>query len=188
MMTLLTGMSRTEVGTLVLDVLVTEEIDLEGEVTRYPVEDGTTISDHVFQGPEIVRISGMVSEGDTAAFSFSSALGTRIADAIGLMRAMHAERQLVTVSTGKMLYEDMAFSRLSASRSADGEGGNWLTIKAELVKVRKVKLRTADAPAASPASGRTGQTQTPAGRSSPTSTPTEAAPRARTTAFGIFNP
>lgn len=190
MMTFLIGnIGRSELGALKLDLLVSEEIDLEGEVTKYPVEDGTQINDHVFQGSEIVRINGVVAEGSVETFSFSSALGTRIADAIEVLRSMHKERALVTVSTGKMVYEDMAFSSLSATRSCDSEGGNWLNIKAELVKIRKVSLKTADVPAGPGASGRTGQTQTPAGRSSPTSTPTSENPaaRGRTAAFGMFN-
>lgn len=183
------NISKSELGALELDLLTSEEIDLEGEVTRYPVEDGTIISDHIFQGVEIVRISGVVSEGSVTTFAFSSALGTKIADAIEVLKSMHKERALVTVSTGKMVYTDMAFTSLNATRSADGEGGNWLNIRADLMKVNKVTLRTADVPAAAPASGRAGQTQTPAGRSSPTSTPTAENPaaRGRTAAFGIFN-
>lgn len=183
---LIGNVSKLEIGVLKLDLLVTEEIALEGEVSKYPVEDGTQINDHVFQGAEIVRISGVVSEGSVETFSFSSALGTRIADAIEVLRSMHKERALVTVTTGKMVYNDMAFASMNASRSADGEGGNWLSVKAELVKIRKVTLKTASVPSDN---GRTGQTQTPAGRSSPTSTPTAENPaaRGRTTAFGIFN-
>lgn len=190
MMTFLIGnVGRSEIGALKLDLLVTEELELDGEVTKYPVEDGSLINDHVFQGSETVRIGGVVAEGSVETFSFSSALGVKMADAIEVLRAMHKERALVTISTGKMVYTDMAFASMSASRSSDAEGGNWLNIKAELVKIRKVTLRTVDVPASPGASGRTGATQTPAGRSSPTSTPTSANPaaRGRSTAFGIFN-
>jgi hypothetical protein len=41
---------RSKLGGLALDVLASEEINLEGQVTQYPVEDGTVISDHITQG------------------------------------------------------------------------------------------------------------------------------------------
>jgi hypothetical protein len=194
---------RSKLGGLILDVLVSEEIELEAEVTRYPVEDGTIISDHITQGPERLRISGLVSTADVTAFAFvTSAVSllrgedgpgaTKLVDAIDLLRSMHKARALVTVSTGQMLYEDMGFTRLKAVRSNGDKGGNWLEINAELMKVRKVKLKTAEVPekpAQGAAQGRTGTTNTPAGRSSASSTgtgttgTTAAAPRAVSPAF-----
>lgn len=165
---------RSQLGALVLDVLISEEIDLAAEVTRYPVEDGTTISDHITQGVETVRISGMVSTASVAAFSFSAAPGmVKLVDAVEKLRAMHKARAVVTISTGQMVYKDMAFTSLNAVRTAGERGGNWLSIKGELVKVRKVKLKQAEVPAepvAEPAKGRAGQTNKPAGKASPTST------------------
>jgi hypothetical protein len=190
---------RSKLGGLILDVLVSEEIELEAEVTRYPVEDGTIISDHITQGPERLRISGLVSTADVTAFAFvTSAVSllrgedgpgaTKLVDAIDLLRSMHKARALVTVSTGQMLYEEMGFTRLKAVRSNGDKGGNWLQIDAELMKVRKVKLKTAEVPekpAAKPAQGRAGATNTPAGRSSSSSTQAAGAtaPRAVSPAF-----
>ncbi|EHL99385.1 hypothetical protein HMPREF9946_03147 [Acetobacteraceae bacterium AT-5844] len=187
--------AHTQLGMLMLDVLVSEEVDLAAEVTRYPVEDGTVISDHVTQGVETIRISGMVSTASVAAFSFSSGTGSmKLVDAVEKLRAMHKARALVTVSTGQMVYEDFAFTNLNAIRSNGEKGGNWLQVRAELVKVRKVTLKTAEvpeAPARPPARGRAGQTNTPAGRSGSTSTPngsgsTESGPANRTPALSLY--
>lgn len=164
---------QTKLGSLSLDVLVTEEINLEADVTRYPVEDGTVISDHITQGPETLRISGLVSTADVLAFSFASPGMTKLIDAIEALRTMHRDRALIAVSTGQMLYRDMAFTSMRATRSNGERGGNWLEINAELTKVRKVKLRTAEVPEATAqgeAKGRAGKTNTPAGKSSATST------------------
>jgi hypothetical protein len=168
--------SRSQLGMLILDVLVSEEIDLAAEVTRYPVEDGTIISDHITQGVETIRISGMVSTASVAAFSFSAGPGSiKLVDAVEKLRAMHKARALVTISTGQMLYEDFAFTNLNAVRSNGDKGGNWLQVRGELIKVRKSRLKTADVPAEqaarAPARGRAGATNTPAGRTSSTSTP-----------------
>lgn len=177
---------RTKLGLLVLDVLVAEEIRLPSEVTRYPVEDGTVISDHVTQGAETVRIEGTMALADAAAIETSTAMsratgydltspdpGARMVDVVELLRRMHKERQVVSVSTGRMLYEEMAFEDLTAVRSTDRDGGNWLTVRAELTRLNKVTLRKAqvpEKPAQGAAAGRAGQTNKPAGRSSGTST------------------
>ena len=163
---------RTKLGGLVLDVLTSEEIELPSQVSRYPVEDGTTISDHITQGSEIVRISGSVSTADVVAFSFATTDGfstagnaAKLVEAVDTLRAMHKARALVSVSTGQMLYEGMAFESLTATRS-NSESGNWLDISATLVKVTKVTLKRAEVPedtARAPASGRAGATKTPAG-------------------------
>lgn len=168
---------RTRLGGLTLDVLVSEEIDLAAEVTRYPVEDGTVIIDHVTQGVETLRISGLVSTADVMAFAFSSGGQYKLVDAVDQLRSMHKARALITVSTGQLRYTDMAFTSLKAVRSNGDKGGNWLEVSAELVKVRKARLRTAEvpeAPAQGAARGRAGQTNTPAGRSSGTSASTAA--------------
>lgn len=165
---------RTKLGTLALDVLITEEIDLPSRVTRYPVEDGSIISDHIALEPETLRIAGHISTADVAAFGFvlgNSGGATKLVDAIDQLRAMHQARALVTISTGQMLYRDYAFTSLNAVRSADGPGGNWLEVKAELTKVRKVTLKSAEVPAETaqaPAKGRAGKTATPAGKNATT--------------------
>ncbi|HWX46878.1 MAG TPA: hypothetical protein VNZ61_02330 [Roseomonas sp.] len=178
MMTLLTfSDQRTKLGGLMLDVLVTEEINLDSDVTQYPVEDGTLISDHITQGAERIRISGLVSTADMAVFSFGARGRSKLIDAIDTLRAMHKARALVTVSTGVMLYRDMAFTSMRAVRSSGEKGGSWLEINAELTKVRKVTLKTAEvpeAPAQGAAKGRAGKTNTPAGKSSGTSASTAA--------------
>lgn len=167
---------RTQLGALILDCLLTEEIDFESQVTIYPVEDGTEISDHITQGSKRVRISGVMSTADVSGgFGFSSLFGyasdssVKLVDVVEAIERMHTARQLVEISTGQIVYPDMAFTNLSISRSADGGGGNWASIKAELIRIRKVKLKTADVPAAetvaAPADGRAGQTNKPAGKS-----------------------
>ena len=164
---------RAKLGTLTLDVMLTEEVSLPSEVSRYSVEDGSTITDHITMGSETIRISGMVSTADVNAFAFligedgdTEARATKLVDAVDQLRQMHKARALVTISTGQMRYEDFAFTDMNAVRTSD-EGGNWLSIRAELVQVRKVTLKTAEVPednAKEPAKGRSGKTKTAAGK------------------------
>lgn len=171
---------RTKLGALLLDVLTREEIDLPSEVTQYPVEDGTTASDHIFLKPETLRITGLIALQDlTGGFSNLATFGfvevsqneMKFIDVVEALRTMHKERALVEVNTGQIIYQDFAFSSLNAVRSSDGEGGNWLQLTAELTKITKVKLKSADVPppenVSGSAAGRAGETGKPAGNSTP---------------------
>lgn len=169
--------NRTVIGAVLLDCLLTEEITYESQVTLYPVETGVEISDHITQGSKRIRISGVVSTADVSGgFGFSSLFGpvvdnsAKLIDVVEAIEKMHEDRQIVSVFTAQLAYDDMAFTNLNISRSADGYGGNWASIKAELIKIRKVSLKTADVPApettAEPATGRAGETNKKAGKSS----------------------
>jgi hypothetical protein len=162
---------RPELGALILDVAITEEVHLEADVTQFWVEDGTVISDHVTQGPKNLRIIGVIATVDVGSFSFDEGGEPKVIDVMETLDRMHAERALVTISTGQMQYTDMAFTSLTATRTASAEGGNWLSINAEARKVRKVGLKTAEVPAENvrstdAAKGRAGQTNKAAGKNS----------------------
>jgi hypothetical protein len=167
---------RASLGAILLDCLLSEEITYESQVTLYPVETGVEISDHITQGSKKVRISGVISTKDVSSgFGFSSLFGyatdnsAKLIDIVEAMEKMHSDRAIVDIYTNQILYETMAFTSLNISRSADQMGGNWASIKAELIKIRKVSLKTADVPAeektAEPAKGRSGETNKPAGKS-----------------------
>ncbi|WP_147465059.1 phage baseplate protein [Teichococcus wenyumeiae] len=164
--------NRSMLGTLILDVLLSEDITLDGGVTLYPVEDGSLISDNIFRGAERVRLSGLVSADSIEVVGFSPPGKQKLVAAVDALREMHAARALITVSTGIQRYTDMGIDSLRATRTSDAGGGSFLSIQAELVKVRKVRLAEAEIPEATAqgaAKGRAGQTNTPAGKSSASS-------------------
>ena len=170
MITLSSSDRRTRIGGLILDLTLTEELGFEADVSQYPVESGVTISDHVTQGAETLRISGTIPTQDVLAYEADQEGVAKVVDVAEQLRKMHADRGVIEVSTGQLLYKDFAFTRMTATRSADADGGNWFSISAELTKVRKVELRTAEVPAEAKVSktngakGRAGQTNTPAGK------------------------
>lgn len=147
----------TLAGVLLLDALVKERISFDADVSTYPVEDGTLISDHISQGNKRISISGLMSTADAsggwsgfAAFTSDVEIDSRdvkFVDIIEALEKMAKSRELVTVTTAQMIYEDMAFTSLTAERVSDQGRGNWLNINAELIQIRKVSLKTADVPA-----------------------------------------
>ena len=167
MMVATTTDRRSKLGILILDVTVTEELGFQAEISAYPVEDGVTISDHVTQGAETLRVSGVVATQDVGSFEAGDTGELKVVDVVESLRRIHADRAVLEISTGQLQYKDFAFSDLRAVRSADGGQGNFLSITGELTKVRKVNLRAAEVPAArvaDPAKGRSGDTNKPSGK------------------------
>ena len=166
---------RSTLGSLTLDVLVNEELELPSEVTKYPVEDGgPDVSDHITQGNETIKIGGSISSSDMMAIEFGGFTGggckSKLVDAIEMLRDMHKDRKPITVVTGLGVYEDMGFTGVSIKRSnSQDKGGGWIDIDASLIKVIKVSLKTADLPpeqvSGESTQGKTGTTEKAAGTS-----------------------
>ena len=156
--------TKSQLGFLSLDVLVTENIKLPSEVTKYPVEDGSEeISDHITQQNEELSITGRIANTEILSFQFGPGI-TKLVDAVDQLRNMHKARQLVKVVTGLGTYTDMAFTNLTVNRSNGSDGGYWLDINADLRKIKKVSLKTAELPPdkasdSGGAKGKTGATE-----------------------------
>jgi hypothetical protein len=172
---------QSQLGYLYLDVMVTENLVLPSEVTKYPIEDGNEdVTDHITQNNEELTITGAISASKSFGLILSGFTGsgnpfdslmttsTKLINAIDQLRTMHKARQPITVYTGLGKYEDMAFTNLSINRQAGNVGGNWLDINASLRKIKKVALKESQLPpdkAADDGKGKTGQTERRSGKS-----------------------
>lgn len=174
MITLSAADRRTRFGGLILDLTLTEEVSFQAEATQYPIEDGSIISDHITQGTETLRLAGTIPTVDAFAFQTSADGAVKVVDVIEKCRDIHVARRWLDVSTGQLLYTDMACTNLTATRAADDNGGNWLSISADFTKIHKVSLKTAEVPdeqrvsEQDGAQGRAGQTNKPAGKNTST--------------------
>jgi hypothetical protein len=154
---------RSTLGSLTLDVMLREQLELASEVTKYPVEDGgPDVSDHITQGNEVLEISGSISASDIEGYEFGGCF-SKLMDVIEMLREMHADRQPITVVTGLGIYQEMGFTGLTVQRNSGNEkGGAWLDIDTSLIKVIKVALEEADLPpeqVAGDAKGKAGGTE-----------------------------
>lgn len=157
--------AHSYISYLMLDVLVTENLSLPSDVTKYPIEDGSgDLTDHITAHNEEIKISGMISAVTSFGIEFGPLCYSKMIDAVDQMRRMHSARQIVTVITGLGKYENMAFTDMTIDRSNSATtGGQWLTINVGLRKIIKVTLQTASLPpdnAASGVKGKTGTTET----------------------------
>ena len=124
---------RTTIGVLELDALLTENTSLSSQITEYPIEDGTVISDHITRESERLSLSGVITGTGTL---FNVGLGKyKLIAAKETLRELHAKRELVTIVTGLDVYEDFAIESLEIERNSDD--GERLNISAEFRKIQK---------------------------------------------------
>jgi hypothetical protein len=118
-----------KVGSIDLDVTIREEHRFASRVTNYPVEDGTIISDHIINEPDIVILVGLVTDTPLSIF----APFNRSIDAFNRLIQLHQNRDVVTVVTGLKVYKNMAITTLDVPR--DIRTGQSLTFTIELQRI-----------------------------------------------------
>lgn len=155
--------TRTVIGALELDALVSENTSLKSQITEYPIEDGSVISDHISQESETLSIEGVITGAGTL-FNISAGKSKLIA-AKEALRGLHKKRELVTIVTGVDVYEDFAIGSCEINRNADD--GERLNVNLTLKKIEKVTLRNEEIPpekTSGKATGKAGKTKTKAGK------------------------
>lgn len=157
------GAQQTQVGYLLLDALISEDTSLSGQVSRYPVENGSGfISDHIMNESEMLGIVGSVTSAGTTLLSGRGR--SKLISAKDALRRMREERVPITIITGMDIYENMGIENIRISRSGPLER---IEISMELRKLILVSLRSADVPpekAAPSAKGKAGKTETKVGK------------------------
>lgn len=108
-----------------VEATVSERVELSANVTKYPVEDGSPINDHVTLEPVTLDIDGVVSDFPLAflagARQFFGGLGGASpgTTAYGKLVKIRNDRLPVTIVTGEGLpYGNMVMQSLSKPRDA----------------------------------------------------------------------
>ena len=143
------------VGEISLDLILTETHSLNAVVTQHPVQDGSTISDHITILPRSGTMRVLVSnfslstaEGDARAAwdeiyaqgeAAQKTLLNRAEEAWKKLKDLVKKRELVKVVTSLEVYEDVALTRVETTR--DGDTGDALEIDIDYEQVTKVKLK-----------------------------------------------
>ncbi len=160
---LLFGKKGAKIGSLQLDASLRDTHTFENEVSSFPVEDGSSISDHVRLLPVQLTIEGIVTDSPIdVRFSDVSYIvegennreealvveredtAVRVETARDLLLSMRGsygkEQQLLTVVTGLKVYENMVMTKLSFER--DGKTGRALPFTASFVELTTQKIST----------------------------------------------
>lgn len=150
------------IGDLIVDAAITEEHAYEADVTRYPVEDGSDISDNVRNQPVRLTIEGLISdtplgraaivrdieiEGvDGASASTDQSLPSSAA--LDVLLSIRDQREPVSITTSLKLYDNMVLTSLNLPRDAETGGALKFTAMFEqitIVQNKRVRVRTTPA-------------------------------------------
>ena len=152
-----------KVGELQLDAVISEVHDYENHVTKYPIEDGSTITDNVRIEPERLQMSGFISnspvkyletnlEQEFERFEVDFDVSNKIVNNVELAQdellriagrkidGANTSPQLITIVTGLRVYTSMAIESLRFPR--DATTGQALRFEASFIKVQKVNTET----------------------------------------------
>lgn len=116
---------------LMIDAALSEEHTYDSEVTQFPVEDGSDITDNIRILPKTVKIEGVVSNWPIGR-ALSERAGTIALSQAGLIDPMtpaqevlrglleiRDQRDTITITTSLGLYENMVMESLTVPRAAD---------------------------------------------------------------------
>lgn len=130
-----------------IDAAITEEHNLESEVTMNPVEEGSDVTDSIRNKPPSVSMECRVSDSPLAAVASERSEGVLPSDeARAKLLAIRTARQRITVVTSLGTYTDMAITSLGFPRSVKTLGGLWFRVvfqQVEVVANERTTIRTA---------------------------------------------
>lgn len=121
---------KGRVGVVDLDVTLSENHTFNSRATNFPVETGGDVTDHIINDPDILTLSGIVSDTPLNIFSFF----TRSIDAFNRLVDLHERRVPVTVVTGLKVYQNMVMTTLDVPRTITT--GQSLTFNITLQNIR----------------------------------------------------
>lgn len=148
------------IGDLVLDCLLQEEEKLSNTVTKFPVENGSSSNDHVIIEPDVLTITGFVTNAPIRAHAGTidgkarvtkqgedQLVGTDINFAelaLTYLREIRRSKKVVTVTTRRGTWENMLVEDFARVKSKDT--GDALVFTIRLTQFQTVKLFFVDAP------------------------------------------
>lgn len=144
--------TEKSIGGIVIDAFISENYSFPNEATEIPLENGVTITDHVFNKPDEIKIEGFVG-----VFEFEENVTANDAQLEYLNKAkpdrkervrfyynellrLRNERQPITLVTGLDTYSDMIIMTLDIPR--DVETGADLNFTMTLKKLPIIQSET----------------------------------------------
>lgn len=125
------------------DAVMSREHERSSQLTDAPIEDGSVTTDHIILDPIPFTLQGLVSDDPidkAASEAAASAAQTRSEAAAALLERWWSDKTLLTITTPKRIYRNMAITRLSWQETADV--GAALAFTLAVREIRKATLQT----------------------------------------------
>lgn len=138
-----------------VDAVVSRTHTFTARATRFPVEEGADVTDHVRQEPDSLTIDGFVSDhpvvilggilqGATLSSLVSGAAAQRSRTAVEALLDAKENALLITVVTPLKTYRDMVIERLVVPKTP--RTGQAAAFSLELTKIRKASVKQVSIP------------------------------------------
>lgn len=131
------------VGDVEADAKTGEYHAFTASVTNYALESGAVASDHIFEVPDVLEVSFVISNLDDG---FGQSYGLRAATILDALRTRIKQRRLWQVVTRHRLYESVAITSVRAEHISPFTGalrGRLSFQEVPLVTLERVKLPAA---------------------------------------------
>lgn len=136
------------------DALIDESLDLEAQVPEYPTEKGFSVSDNISLKPENLSMTLYVTDTPVTWRNRHGSGPGRVEGVVKQLKSLYFSKQVVTVVTSSEVYDSMAITNLSISKSS--EVGYAREIPITLKKIVVTESSTVTIPDSYGKSGATG--------------------------------
>lgn len=120
---------RRRIATFDMMVVLKESATDNLEITRHPVQDGASITDHAFLQPKELEMDVLFNDNERP-----------LAETYEKLLALQASREPFDVVTGKRLYTNMMFASLSNTTDSDTENILSLNIAFREILIVQVEI------------------------------------------------
>jgi hypothetical protein len=152
----------------VIDAFMVESYSFTNSVTDIPVEEGSTISDHVVEDQDVVSIQAFIGNAEFVPAAGSDSIPKEAGDRMARIMKSYKEllrlkrtKEVCTLTTGLDVYTDMIITSFNIDR--DVETGANLPFSMEFKHIKIVKSETVAINAGAPAPGSGGAADQAAG-------------------------
>ncbi|OQY32024.1 MAG: hypothetical protein B6241_12420 [Spirochaetaceae bacterium 4572_59] len=130
------------IGDLNLDLILSEEEQLNGRATSNPVEEGYDVSDSIEVDPLTLKISGFITNSPVK--DVDGNLATRYQDSIQTLKEIRLQALPITIVATQNVYENMAIEQLTIPRNA--QLGESVEFSLTLKQIEIIRSQTAVIP------------------------------------------
>lgn len=140
---------QKSIGGFVIDAFLKENYSFKNKVTDIPIEEGSTISDHVIPEQDKISIEAFIGRtefavidinGNADEINFPPSTQNRIKQNYKELKRLKESRQPLTLSLGLDIYKNMIITDFDIDR--DAESGKDLPFSMSFTQVRIVKSET----------------------------------------------
>lgn len=152
--------TESKIGEVIIDATHIENIDYSSEITDHPVEDGFSISDHIYKKPLRIRVEGSIIDTPISvvgtikniagvftdsnilnnAKNFFGTKGKKQITAFEILTGIHHDRTIIDVVCNLNTYSNMVIESLTFPR--DNRTGNRLLFEVALKQITLAKVKT----------------------------------------------